>query len=126
MAKQKDSSGNFVLGDVVVAAGTVATQSAVTLTMPPSADALTVVINVSAVTGGTVTVTVSGLSASGYTWTILASTAIGTTGTAVLKIGRGLTAVANATANDMVPVQVQVTPVVSGTITYGIDYIVEV
>ena len=48
---------------------------------------------------------------SGKVWTILASAAIVATGTTVLKVYPGLTAAANAAANDILPPTWQVTAV---------------
>ena len=57
---------------------------------------------------GSFTVTLQGLF-NGAVYTILASAAISATGTTVLTVYPGLTAVANATANDVLPRQWQVT-----------------
>lgn len=85
-----------------------------------------ILINVSAVTGGTLTVTINGRSANLYTYPILAASAIATVSLVALRIGPGLTPVANLTANESLPRTVQVVATVTGTITYGIDYILSV
>ena len=45
------------------------------------------------------------------TWTLLDSAAITGTGTTVLKVGPGLTASANAVADDLIPAIVRIAPV---------------
>ena len=45
------------------------------------------------------------------TWTLLDSAAITGTGTTVLRVGPGLTASANAVADDMIPAIVRIAPV---------------
>ena len=93
------------------------------------ARAAVVVIDVTAVTSTpSVTFTVSGIdAASGKVWTLLASAAIATTGTTVLKIGPGLTAAANAAANDVIPDNIRVAPVHGNansiTYTVGVHFI---
>lgn len=82
---------------------------------------LLVFINLTARVGTpTCTVTVSGLidEAGTASYTILASTAIAATGLTVLRIYPGLTAAANATANDVVPGRIQISAVVAGTTSY--------
>lgn len=72
-----------------------------------------VFINVTAVTGS-LTVTIKGVdSGSGSTYNVLASAAIAATGLTVLRVYPGLTAAANATANDILPVTCQVSSVVA-------------
>lgn len=69
------------------------------------ARALHVIIDATAVTATpALTVTISGVDPlSGQVYTLLASTAIATVSTTVLKVGPGLTAAANAAANDYLP-----------------------
>ncbi len=63
-----------------------------------------VVIDVTAIAATpSLTVTIRGKDTSGKTWTILASAAITGTGTTTLKVYPGLTAAANAVANDVIP-----------------------
>lgn len=79
---------------------------------------LLVFINVTALAGTTktLTVTVSGKDPySGVYYTILASTAISATGFTVLRVFPGLTAAANATANDILPPDFKITAAVAGT-----------
>lgn len=63
------------------------------------------VIDVTAIAATpSVVVTISGVDAlSGKKWTILASAAITGVSTTIMKVGRALTAAANAAANDMLP-----------------------
>lgn len=64
---------------------------------------------------GTVTVTIFGIDpASGKAYPLLASAALGTVATTVLRVGPGLTAVANLAASDFVPLTFAVQVVVAG------------
>jgi hypothetical protein len=81
---------------------------------------LHVVVDITAGTGTTptLTVTVEGKDpASGKYYTLLASSAIaaGTPGTTVLKVYPGLTAAANAAANDILPRNWRVKTAIAGT-----------
>jgi len=80
---------------------------------------LLVFINVTALTGTTptITVTLSGLinEAATASYTVIASTAIAATGLTVLRVYPGLTAAANATANDVVPARCRIATVIAGT-----------
>jgi hypothetical protein len=79
---------------------------------------LLVFINITARVGTpTLTVTLTGCidDSATATYTILASTAIAATGLTVLRIYPGLTAAANATANDVIPGRCQISAVVGGT-----------
>ena len=75
---------------------------------------LLVFINVTAVTGS-LTVTIQGCidDTPTATYTVLASAAIAATGLTVLRIYPGLTAAANATANDVVPARCRISSVVA-------------
>jgi hypothetical protein len=76
------------------------------------------VIDITALTGTgpTCTVTVYGFDpVSGKEYVILASTALAAVATTVLKIYPGLTAAANLTANDVLPMHWRVKAVVAGT-----------
>lgn len=106
----------------VVAAGTTSTQSNQALTTFNNTKLL-IVVNVSAVSGGTVTVTITGTTSTGYDYPILVSTALGSIAVTPLRVAPGLTASPNAVANDIIPRNLKITATVSGTITYGIDYI---
>lgn len=90
------------------AAGTVTTGS---LDTSQSKGCL-IFINVTAVTGS-LTVTLQGLSSGGTAYTVLASAAIAATGMTVLRVYPGLTAAANATASDVLPVSCQIQSVVA-------------
>lgn len=64
-----------------------------------------VFINITAITAGSLTVTLQGLArASGVYYTIIASAALTTTGLTVLRVYPGLTAAANLTVSDVLPV----------------------
>jgi hypothetical protein len=81
------------------AAGTVATGNLDT----QQAKGCILLINVTAVTGS-LTVSLKGVDpTSGASYTVLASAAISATGLTVLRVYPGLTASANATANDVLP-----------------------
>lgn len=110
---------------VVVAAGATSTQTNVTLTTY-NAKKLTIVVNISAVSGGTVTVAINGTTSSSYTYPLLTSTALGTVAVTPLRIFPGASPSANAVANDAVPRNILITATVSGTITFGIDYVLAV
>lgn len=96
---------------VLASAARTATPDTQEFDLPPGVRGLVVVIDVTAISlTPSVTVTVSGVDRlSGKVYTILASAAITATGTTVLRIGPGLTAAANATANDLVPPVIRVT-----------------
>jgi hypothetical protein len=81
---------------------------------------LHLVVDITAVSGTspTLTVTIEGYDPiSGKYYTILASTALNATGTTVLKVYPGLTASANAAANDILPKFWRVKWVIGGTAT---------
>lgn len=103
----------------VIAAGATASNAGVSVTTYNASKAV-IIVNVTAITG-TLTVTINAITASGYSYPILVSTAIATTGTTPLRIGEGLTASANAVANDILPRTIQVVTAVTGTATYGVD-----
>jgi hypothetical protein len=69
-------------------------------------------INVTSITGS-LTVTLQGVGPTGTAYTILASAAISATGQTVLKVYPGLTASANAVANDVTPITAQLSSVVA-------------
>lgn len=80
---------------------------------------LLVFINVTALGGTTPTLTVTLKGCidgdASATYTILASTAISATGLTVLRVYPGLTAAANATANDVVPGWCRIDTTIGGT-----------
>lgn len=80
---------------------------------------LLIYINVTAISGTspTMTVTLKGSidSSATATYTILASAAISATGLTVLRVYPGLTAAANATANDVIPGTCQISTAIGGT-----------
>lgn len=109
----------------VIAAGTVNNQTDQPITNY-NGSSLAIVLNVSAVSTGTVTVTIDGTTASGYQYNILTGAAVSTTGVVVYRAAPALTAAANAVAQDIVPRNIRVSTAVTGTITYGVDYILGV
>lgn len=67
------------------------------------------VIDITGYTAGSLTVTIQGVDPeSGKKYTILASAALAAAATTVLKVGPGLTASANAVANDFLPKQINI------------------
>jgi hypothetical protein len=108
----------------IVAAGATTTQSNVALTTY-NAKKLIVIVNVTA-GAGSVTVTINASTSSSYTYPLLVSSALSGVATTPLRIFPGATPSANAVANDAVPRNVTVTATVSGSITYGIDYVLGV
>lgn len=105
----------------LIAAATATTQSNKVITNY-NARSLAVILNVTTATVATLLLTISGSSASGYTYAILTGASIVTTGTTVYRVGPGLTAVTNLTANDFVPRNLLVTVTITGTVAYGVDY----
>ena len=84
---------------------------------------LVVVLNVSAAAGGSVTLTINGVTPSGYVYPILDPLAVTAVGVIPYRVGAALTPSPNAVSNDIVPDLVQVVATVTGSITYGIDYL---
>lgn len=119
-----DRTQNNTTG-VVIAAGTTTTQSNVALTTY-NARSMVIVVNVSAVSGGSITVTINGTTSSSYVYPLLTSAALNTVAVTPLRIFPGSSPSANAVANDVVPRNVTVTVTVTGTITYGVDYVLGV
>jgi hypothetical protein len=76
-----------------------------------------VFINISAITGTspTLTVSIKGLDSNGNAYTILQSAALTATGLTVLRVYPSLTAVANTTANDIIPVSWRIDTTIGGT-----------
>lgn len=110
----------------LIAAGTITTQTNKVITNY-NGRFLGIVLNIAAATSTpTATVTISGTTASGYPFPILTGAAIVSTGTTVYRVGPGLTAVTNLTANDLVPRNILVTVTVTGSVTYGVDYVLSV
>lgn len=107
---------------VVIAAGTTSTQTNIALTTY-NARGLTLVVNVSAVSGGSITVAINGTTASSYQYPLLTSVALNTVAVTPLRIFPAATVAANTASNDVLPRNVQVTVTVTGSITYGVDYV---
>lgn len=108
-------------GAVLVPAGTTTTQT-VQLAGADLAH-VAVVLNVSAVAGGTVQVSLNGVTPSGYAYPLLVGLVVNALGTTPYRVGPGLTPSANAVANDLVPELLQVVATVTGAITYGVDLV---
>lgn len=109
----------------LIAAGTTSTQSNITF-ITYNGKKLELFINVASATAATLTVAVNGVSSSAYSTNIITSTAIATTGLTILRIFPSATPTANLVANDMLPRTVSVTASVTGTVSYGIDYVLGV
>lgn len=108
----------------LIAAGATTTQTNVALTTY-NATKLVVVVNITA-GSGSVTVAINGSTSSAYSYNLLTSTALTGVAATALRIFPDATGVANLVAKDVVPRNVSVTATVSGTITYGIDYVLGV
>jgi hypothetical protein len=117
---QIDSSG-VELGTLAVAAASLNSASASGVgadLAKHQARGMVLVVNVSAITGSgaSLTVTLQGKDAvSGQYYTLLTSPAITATGMTVLRIYPGITASANAAANDVLPAQWRVAYAITGT-----------
>lgn len=109
---------------VVQASGTTTTTTNTLTTY--NARFAVIVLNVSAVTGGKITLALNGITSSSYSYAILTPSEVSTAVTTPYRIGPGLTPSAGAVANDILPRTLQVIATVTGTITYGIDFILGV
>jgi hypothetical protein len=112
---------------VFVAPGTTTSVTKDIITDPSLEAQLALIVNITAVTGGdTLTVQINGKNKDGVVYPILTSTALAAVATTPLRVGTGFTAVANLSANDMLPADIQVVCTVAGTgtIAYGIDLII--
>lgn len=110
---QQDSYGQPVVALAAAGAGTYTSQQLRTLDQ-----LLEVVANITAISGTspTLTVTIQGVdSASGQTFTVLVSAALTAVGITRLQVGPMLAAVANLSANAIVPRVVQIQAVIGGT-----------
>lgn len=109
---------------IYASAARTATPDTSEIELPVGAQALFVVIDVTAVTATpSVVFTVSGVDrVSGKLFTLLASAAITGTGTTVLRVSPHLTASANLIAKDHVPPVIRVAPVHgdADSITYSV------
>lgn len=88
---------------------------------------LVIAVKITTLTGNdTLTVQINGKTASGIIYPILTSAALAAVATTSLRVGMGFTAVANLTANDMLPSDLQVVFTVAGTgtIAYGADLVI--
>jgi hypothetical protein len=84
---------------------------------------IAVVLNVSAVAGGSVTLTINGITPSGYVYPLLNALAVTAVSVTPYRIGPSFTPSPNAVADDLVPPLIQVVATVTGTITYGVDLV---
>lgn len=75
----------------------------------PDGAGLTLVTDVTNAGTGSLTPSIRGITPHGTTYPILTGAAIVANGQQVLKVGRGLTAAANAVANDQAPKKVRIT-----------------
>ena len=125
-----DSSGNAVT--FAANTGVTLLPSAARTTTQTSADLVNsnakfvhVILDMTVVGTGSVTVTINGKDpASGKYYLLLAGAAVTTNVTNVYKVGPGLTAAANAAANDFVPAifQIVVTANNANSATYSVGY----
>jgi hypothetical protein len=125
-----DSSGNAVTFPANAAVTLLA--SAARTTTQTSADLvnsnakfLHVILDMTTVGTGSVTVTINGKDpASGKYYLLLAGAAVVTNVTNIYKVGPGLTAAANAAANDFIPAvfQIVVTANNANSATYSVGY----
>lgn len=101
--------------EVYASAARTATPDTQELELPGGVKYGAFVLDVTAVTATpSLTMKVEGVDrVSGKVWTILADAAVSTVSTSTLFIGPGLTAAANAVANDFLP------PVIRITVTHG-------
>lgn len=88
------------------------TQQTVTFSVDvenPEGAGLTLVTDVSSAGTGSLTPSILGVTPHGSTYLILAGVAIVADGQQVLKVGRGLPATANVSANDQAPKKLRIT-----------------
>jgi hypothetical protein len=114
----------------LVPAGTTVSDNSHQFNVKPAAEgsptAIAFVLNITA-GNGSVTLQIYGLTASQYQYPLLTTSAasIGTPPAAVAyRIERGITAVANVAVADVLPPEILVNCVVSGTVTYGVDIVI--
>jgi hypothetical protein len=105
---------------VLLPAGTTSSQSVQLQQI--SFTRLVVVLDVTAV-AGSVQLVINAITSSGYSYPLLAPAAVAATGITPYRIGAALQPSVGAVANDVVPVTVQVVTTVTGTATYGVDYV---
>jgi hypothetical protein len=125
-----DSSGNAVTypanaGVTLLASGARTTTQTSADLANTNARYLHVILDMTVVGTGSVTVTINGKDpASGKYYLLLAGAAVVTNVTNIYKVGVGLTAAANAAANDVVPAtfQIVVTANNANSATYSVGY----
>lgn len=118
---------NYSTTGPLIPAGTTATKTVDVITDVSMEVQLVLVVDITAVSGGdTLTVHINGKNADGVVYPILVSTALAAVAITTLRVGTGFTAVANLSANDMLPSDLQVVCTVagSGAIAYGVDLII--
>jgi hypothetical protein len=89
-----------------------------------NARGLHVVLDVTSAGTGSITLTIQGKDANGIYYTLLAGAAVTTNSTNVYRVGPGLTAAANAVANDFVPLtfRLLLTANNANSMTYSASY----
>lgn len=89
----------------------------------PNAKGIQLAINVTAYTLGSLTPVISGFDLSGNKYPILTGPAIAAVGLTILRVYPGLIAVANATANDILPLSFEIEGIAgtADSITYEIN-----
>lgn len=110
-------------GNAITAAGATTTQTQADQSSY-GCRGIQVVLNTTAIGTGSVTVEIDGKSASGIYYAILTGAAVIANTTVVYRVYPGLTAVANATANDVLPRiwRIKVTANNANAATYTVDY----
>lgn len=116
----------FTSNGPLVPAGTTTSVTKDIITDSSMEAQLVLVVDITAVTSDTLTVQINGKNKDGVVYPILTSTALAAVAITTLRVGMGFTAVANLTANDMLPADVQVVCTVAGagSIAYGVDLII--
>ena len=106
------------MSDSIITKGTTVSKSDVLVEV--DGNNLVVVVDITA-GDGTLDVTIEGVTSSGYVYPLLESETLTGVSTTPLRIFPGATPSENAVANVVVPRNVQVSVVVTGTVTYGVD-----
>lgn len=88
---------------IIILASGARTTTQTSVDIPISREALHLIVDVTSAGTGSITPKIQGKDANGIYYDILVGAAITSNGTNVLKIGRGMTPVANAVATDEVP-----------------------
>lgn len=107
--------------NVLIAAGA-STSNTVQINNDSNCTGLVLVISITAASTATLQATLQGVTASGYTYTMLQSASLNSVSTTALSVGLGLTISSNVTANALLVPNMQLVVAITGTIAYGIDY----